>query len=245
MFFWEDDIDESIIRNEGSLESRGNYSPHNLDINWTFFNVFNERSYSRWRFHFFLVSSVLTLISLYYPIIFIIVFFDLSVWFGSSVSDCEWMTEDYFYDYTLYVSQIRGGDARLNIYVFVTYDRLGYVIYGLSEIGVDYCDDLFEYNYLLGLNDYIKTYTFIQNLDPRADDNLCLSVKNLDNILNHREKYYYYYKADHLINLNSYNSNIHSLLNESNSSLNYRYYFNNDRSLSWTEFNELRKKIGS
>ena len=142
------------------------------------------------------------------------------------------MTEDYFYDYTLYVSQIRGGDARLNIYVFVTYDRLGYVIYGLSEIGVDYCDDLFEYNHLLGLNDYIKTYTFSQNLDTKGDENLSLLSKNLDNILNHRSKYYYYYKGDHLISLNYYNNNIYNLLNDDHHLINYRYYFNSDRSIS-------------
>ena len=240
MFFWEDDIDESIIRNEGSLESRGNYSPHNLDINWTFFNVFNERSYSRWRFHFILVSSLLTLISLYYPIFFIIVFLDLSVWFGSSVSDCEWMTEDYFYDYTLYLSQMRGGDARLNIYVFVTYDRLGYVIYGLSEIGVDYCDNLFEYNNLFGLNDNINKYIIdLNDQSPYVKSSLLL-LTNKDNLLNNINRYNYYYKKSNLLSLDYYSNNINSLLNDDNS-INYYYYFNEDRSLSWIEFNELRK----
>ena len=240
MFFWEDDIDESIIRNEGSLESRGNYSPHNLDINWTFFNVFNERSYSRWRFHFILMSGFLTLISLNYPIIFIIVFFDLSVWFGSSVSDCEWMTEDYFYDYTLYISQLRGGDARLNIYVFVTYDRLGYVIYGLSEIGVDYCDDLYEYGHLFGLNDDINMYTSNFKELANSESNLLDLSNNKNQLLNNNHKYDYYYRNIDLSTLDYYNYRINLLL-KNNDQLNYHYSFNDDRSLSWIEFKEWRK----
>jgi len=89
MFFFEEEIDESRIRNEGSMESRGSFTPHNLDVNWTYFNVFNERSYSRWRFHFILVLVLLTLISTYYPIIFMIAFFDLMIFAGSGTSDVE------------------------------------------------------------------------------------------------------------------------------------------------------------
>lgn len=241
MFFWEDDIDESIIRNEGSLESRGNFTPHNLDVNWTFFNVFNERSYSRWRFHFILVVSFLTILSLNYPIIFLIVFLDLSVWFGSSVSDTEWMTEDYFYDYTLYLSQMKGGDARLNIYVFVTYDRLGYVIYGLAEISEDYCEDLYEYDNFFGLNDDLEIKNFPINLESLNLDTSLVLSKNVNLLLNNNNKYYYYYRSNDLTSLISYNNYISSLLEENNS-INYYYEFNNDRSLCWIESNNFLRK---
>lgn len=251
MFFWEEEVDESIIKNEGSLESRGNFTPHNLDVNWTFFNVFNERSYSRWRFHYILVFVLLTLISTYYPIIFMIAFWDLMIFIGSGTSDVEWMTEDYFHDYTLYVSQIKGGDDRLNIYVFVYYDRLGYVIYGLSDIGEDYCEDLFEYNDFLGLSNNIqnKCLNIIENkkIDKKETDKILLNLNDI-NLMNIYNKYFYVYRNNDVIDLSKYNYLIINLLRNrcylnKHHNLKYNYILNYDRSITWVEYNNFLKEF--
>ena len=159
------------------------------------------------------------------------------------------MTEDYFYDYTLYLSQIRGGDARLNLYVFVYYDRLGYVVYGLSEIGEDYCDNLFNYDHLLGLNDDIQRFTQRSNIDLSESLDFSGSVnKNYSYLLNNSSKSNYYYRISNISQLNLYNNNIKKLLNcyedlNLSNHLNYYYKFNGDRSFSWIEFNNFLKII--
>lgn len=147
------------------------------------------------------------------------------------------MTEDYFFDYKLYLSQIKGGDARLNIYVFVYYDRLGYVIYGLSDIGLDYCDDLFEYNDLLGLNDHMNSY--FTKLSHSKKINLSgINTKLYDgNLINISDKYFYIYRNTDIVTISNINADIiqllkkHNFLNKSYNII-YHYIFNNDRSIT-------------
>ena len=163
MFFDDESLNENMHRSE-ALEYKGSFSPHNMDINWTYFDIFFEKTYSKWRFHFFIVFSLLIIISKFYPIIFIIIFLDSIIQVCWQLSDFELITDNQFYDYSAYISQLKGGDSRLNIFVFVYYDQLGYIIYGLSDIGINYCSEIFKYNNYLGLHNKIKGYTVIKKL---------------------------------------------------------------------------------
>ena len=250
--FFDDQQDDQFKTNE-AIRASGNFSPHNTDVNWTFFNVFYERTYSRWRFHFFIFFSFFFLLSKYYPLFFTIIFIDMAIQLAWSFSDVEFMTEDYFYDYSLYMSQVRGGDSRLNIYVFAYYDRLGYVIYGLSEIGLDMCCDVFKYNNYLGQFNKIKKikdaykYNFLYK--KRKKKNKYAKIKIIDKVLiNYRYRYLVPYKnksiKKYIFNNKFIIKNIFlRYYPNRNKVINYFYVYNKDRSLTWLKINDLYKNI--
>jgi len=88
-----------------NLKYKGTFTTHNMDINWTHFDVFFDKTYSRWRFHFFIVQTFLLIISQNYPWIFVIIFLDIIIQISWIINDFELLTENYFYDYTLYMAQ--------------------------------------------------------------------------------------------------------------------------------------------
>ena len=119
--FFDDEANEweNIYWTPTMKAGAGSYSPHNLDTNYTFFNILNDRTYARWRFHFFIILCLCLLISKIYPSFFIIVIIDIIMFMAWNQSDLEYISEDYFYDYKYYISHINGGDVRLNLYVFI------------------------------------------------------------------------------------------------------------------------------
>jgi len=250
MFFWEEDIDPEIVRKEGSLEAKGNYAPHNLDINWTSFNVGEDRSHSRWRFHFIVVFFFFTWVSHYYPLIFILPFIDWSVCTGLCSSDAEQMTEDNYFDYSFAAAEMKGGDLRIHIYVFAYYDRLNYIIYGPSPIGDDYCDYMYKYKNSLGCSDQIKfskklkkfkkPLAFVKNNKEKK-----ISLKD-NGKMAYWKRESFFYKSKHLNHLTFSNEKISLLLKKKSflkkdlGLLHYSYSFNDDQSIFWLESNHWK-----
>src|ERR1700761_2091423 len=71
----------------------------------------------------------------------------------------DFLFQDNLYDLESHLSQLEGGDNRLDPYVFLYYNSLGYIIYGISDIGTSICYDIYKYNNYLGLQDQLKIYS--------------------------------------------------------------------------------------
>lgn len=250
MFFDEwlnENENENINLHESEkLKYKGSFTPHNMDVNWTHFDVFFDKTYSKWRFHFIFVLTLLIIISQYYPIIFIIVSFEIIIHISWWISDHELLTDNYFYDYALYMSQIKGGDSRLNMYIFAYYDRLGYIIYGLDDIGDNYCNELFKYNNYLNINLEAEKFSKL-TISSKAIKTITTkkSLKNKSIIINYEKRFYFLYKEININKFNMLNKNIKQLKKtDINKKLNFYYFFNNDKSYNWINFkNILKEKI--
>jgi hypothetical protein len=166
------------------------------------------------------------------------------------------MTEDYFFDYNLVASQARGGDFRLDIYIFFYYNMLGYVIYGISDdIDTYFCDDIFKHKNYLGLSNKVKEVNRVFNrkysrtLIKRGSEPFQLNLKSegrkvnnvlfdtsddFNNFLTFKNKYNILYKKKYIYNIFFSNKNIVKLLFNRNllkdSNVKYYFNFNRDRS---------------
>lgn len=240
MFFEEEEEENNSIENFKKQNLFGGFTPHNFDINVTFFDALFTKIYSRWKLHFIIFLSLEIIISNSYPIFFMFIFLDILIQYCWILSFSEFLTQEKHYDYDVYISQLKGGDSRLNIYVFVYYDFLGYVIYGFNEVGRNICNEIFKYKNYLGLQNKIKIKK-IYNLDKNLN-RLDLPKNKIkyskDNIFNFKNKNLIITKkTKNLINLNLLNN---VLLNKNNKNLNFYYFFNKDISYNFKNLEELK-----
>jgi hypothetical protein len=84
----------------------------------------------------------------------------------------------------LYKSQLDGSDNRLNPYIFLFYDNLNYIIYNNLEINENIAEELFEYNYYLGLQNYLYNYTLNKNVNLllKKENYKLLNINKVNNI---------------------------------------------------------------
>jgi hypothetical protein len=81
--------------------------------------------------------------------------------------------------------QQKGGDSRLNMYIFAFYDRIGYIIYGINDIGLNYCSEIFEYKNYLSINNKVNIFykptknTYIKKNNKKILNKKCLINYNI------------------------------------------------------------------
>ena len=236
MFFEEDNNSIENFKKENLF---GGFTSHNFDINVTFFDALFAKIYSRWKLHFIVFLSLQLIISNYYPIFFMFLCLDILIQYCWILSFSEFLTQEKHYDYDVYISQLKGGDSRLNIYVFVYYDFLGYVIYGFNEVGKNICNEIYKHKNYLGLQNKIKNKK-IYNLN-KYKFKLYISKKfikiNKKNLLNLKDKSKIKLnKLKNIIYLNyKYNLNI----NKKNKNINLYFYFNKDISYNFKKLQQL------
>ena len=223
MFFEEENNSIENFKKENLF---GGFTPHNFDINVTFFDALFAKIYSRWKLHFIIFLSLQIIISNYYPIFFMFFCLDILIQYCWILSFSEFLTQEKHYDYDVYISQLKGGDSRLNIYVFVYYDFLGYVIYGFNDVGKNICNEIYKHKNYLGLQNKIKKKK-IYNLNNKlciklykSKNNIKINKKNLLNFIN--KDSIKMKKIKKLINLNFY---YNIFINKNNINLNLYYFY--------------------
>lgn len=146
----------------------------------------------------------------------------------------NFITQDSEYNMDQHDSQLDGGDIRIDPFVFLCYNNLGYIIYGISNIGELICTEVYDYNNYIGLQNKILIYSYNDLSDkPLLNIN---KFKYVDNdILNLKNK--------NNINLNSININelfdLISNININKYDFNYYIFNNSDRCYSYFD---LRQK---
>jgi len=238
MFFEEDNNSVENFKKENLF---GGFTPHNFDINVTFFDALFTKIYSRWKLHFIIFLSLQIIISNYYPIFFMLLCLDILIQYCWILSFSEFLTQEKHYDYDVYISQLKGGDSRLNIYVFVYYDFLGYVIYGFNNVGRNICNEIYKYRNYLGLQHKISKKKLC-NFDHKLHNFYkSKNIMNIDknNILNfiNKDKI----KIKKIKKLISVNNN-YNILKKNNSNKFLYYYLNNDISYNFKILQELKLK---
>jgi len=237
MFFEEENTSIENFKKDNLF---GGFTPHNFDINVTFFDALFAKIYSRWKLHFIIFLSLQIIISNYYPIFFMFFCLDILIQYCWILSFSEFLTQEKHYDYDVYISQLKGGDSRLNLYVFIYYDFLGYVIYGFNNVGRNICNEIYKYKNYLGLQNKITKRKY--NLNKKKSYKLFKSKKIIkferNSILNFssREKIMIK-KIKNLISLNLY-YNIFTKKN--NVDFNLHYSFNKDISYNFKILQKLK-----
>jgi hypothetical protein len=100
--------------------------------------------------------------------------------------------------------QQKGGDSRLNMYIFAFYDRIGYIIYGVNDIGLNYCSEIFEYKNYLSINNKIKIFSkSIKSFYIKKKNKKILNKKSL---INYNKKYSFVFKEINLQKINLINN---------------------------------------
>jgi hypothetical protein len=102
----------------------------------------------------------------------------------------NFIAQDSEYNMDQHDSQVEGGDIRIDPFVFLCYDGLGYIIYGLSNIGELICSEVYDYNNYIGLQNKILIYsnnilldkTLLNINNTKYIDNDILNLKNKNNI---------------------------------------------------------------
>jgi len=157
MFFDEDTNKHDVSK---SKENFGFFTPNNTDYNMSLYEAIYERIYSRWKYHYIIASSLLFLLSCNFPIFFAILFLDIIIqWSMLRYGVDNFIAQDSEYNMDQHDSQVEGGDIRIDPFVFLCYDSLGYIIYGLSNIGELICSEVYDYNNYIGLQDKILIYS--------------------------------------------------------------------------------------
>lgn len=96
MFFEEEKITQEEFKKEFLY---GGYTPHNFDINVTYFDALFEKIYSRWKLHFIVFLSLQIILSSYYPIFCMFICFDILIQYCWVLSFSEFLTQEKHYDY--------------------------------------------------------------------------------------------------------------------------------------------------
>lgn len=232
MFFEEEE--NRSLEDFKKEELYGGYSPHNFDVNITFFDALYEKIYSRWKLHFFIFFSLQIIISNSYPIFFMFLYLDILMQYCWLLNVSEYITQESHCDYGLLVSQKKGGDLRLNISVFVYYDALGYVSYGFNNVSHNICNEIYLYKNYMGLQSkiYLKKYKYNHNYIKNKD----LKISKYDNqlILNYKNKFNINYKKRlklrKLVGLNFYSNRLRKNYDRN---LNFYLYHNEDFSCNY------------
>lgn len=174
----------------------GTFSPENFDNHLSFLDVIYDKIYSRWKFHFLCVFSIFIIISLKFPFFLSFVFMDCIIQYCFNKNNEEFLNQSNSYDLELYKSQLDGSDNRLNPYIFLFYDSLNYIIYDNLEINENLSDELFEYNFYLGLQDYLYNFYLKKNIF------ISLKYKNYQNKINLRKLNSINFSKNDLISIN-------------------------------------------
>lgn len=114
------------------------------------------------------------------------------------------------------MSQKKGGDIRINTYVFIYYDALGYLAYGFNDVGHNICNEIYKYKNYMGLKScvYKKKYIFNKKsffkFYNKYNNGKTDTIKyNRNDILNFKNKFIFNVKKRKklrkFINLNRYN----------------------------------------
>jgi len=151
---------------------------------------------------------------------------------------------------------LEGGDSRLNLYLFLSYDCLGYVLYDKSSVGEFICDEVYEYKKFIGLYNYLIIYDnkkLLKKIKPYKNKKLLKKIKpyknkkllyNNNDILNFKNKYDIniskldFNKLFFISNTNNLN-----IKNKNKKCVNYYILLNSDRSFSFFDFINDRKLI--
>lgn len=223
MFF-----DEDIKK----IEYFGTFSPENFDNHLSFLDVMYDRIYSRWKFHYLCIFSLLIILTLKFPVFLSFIFIDIVVQYCFNKNNEEFLNQSNSYDLELYKSQLDGSDSRLNPYIFLFYDNLNYIIYNNLEINENISEELFEYNFYLGLQNFLYNHTLNKNV------NLLLKKENYK-ISNINKINYIKYKINDLIYINFIINKFNNLM------YNYKKYncnnfllYNLDRSFVYFNLNK-------
>lgn len=237
MFFEEENNSVENFKKENLF---GGFTPHNFDINVTFFDALFAKIYSRWKLHFIIFLSLQIIISNYYPIFFMFLCLDILIQYCWILSFSEFLTQEKHYDYDVYISQLKGGDSRLNIYVFVYYDFLGYVIYGFNNVGRNICNEIYKYKNYLGLQKKIskkKLYNLNKKFNKLYKSKNIIKV-NKKKILNYINKdNINIKKIKKIISINLYYNNLNK---KNNNKFYLHYYINHDISYNLKTLQELK-----
>lgn len=166
------------------IEYFGTFSPENFDNHLSFLDVIYDRIYSRWKFHYLCIFSLLIIITFKFPIFLVFIIIDLIVQYCFNKNNEEFLNQSNTYDLELYKSQLDGSDNRLNPYIFLFYDNLNYIIYNNLEINENIAEELFEYNYYLGLQNYLYNYTLNKNVNLllKKENYKLLNINKVNNI---------------------------------------------------------------
>lgn len=92
----------------------------------------------------------------------------------------NFIAQDSEYNMDQHDSQVEGGDSRIDPFVFLSYDSLGFIIYGVSNIGELICSEIYDYNNYIGLQNKILIYPSNTLLDNSLLDNVSLDNVSLD-----------------------------------------------------------------
>lgn len=233
--FFDEDINKHDLSQ--SKENFGFFTPNNTDYNMSLYEAIYERIYSRWKFHYILAFSLLFILSCNYPIFFSILFLDVIIqWSMLRYGVDNFIAQDSEYNMDQHDSQVEGGDIRLDPFVFLCYDSLGYVIYGLSSVGELICSEIYEYENYLGLQDKL---IICSNNILEEDD------------LFNKNKYIYdnndllSFKFRNNIDLSKINTNqlfnVIYKINNIKYDFNYYFFSNNDHSYGYFDINKQYK----
>lgn len=164
------------------IEYFGTFSPENFDNHLSFLDVMYDKIYSRWKFHFLCISSIFIIISWKFPFFLSFVFLDCVVQYCFNKNNEEFLNQSNSYDLELYKSQLEGSDNRLNPYIFLFYDNLNYIIYNNLEISENISDELFEYKFYLGLQDYLYNFSLKKNVFVLIKNNKNYNILNINKL---------------------------------------------------------------
>lgn len=228
-----------------------NFSTFNvvgIDFDYSFYESMQPRIFSRWKYHLIFAWTFIFILSSYYPIFFLFIFMEIIcekfavIWFLNTFESHH--SFDY---YNLYLHKSTEGDTRISTYVFLCYDSLGYVIYGVSYIGENICSEIYEYDNDLGFYDKLKVYNYKKILN-KLKINRKFKFKKKKNLKKIKLKYLYsnndllsFYDKS-IVNINKLNLNkLYRFSNNFNSNKkqynkkynNYYILFNLDRCFSF------------
>ena len=207
--FFDEKLNE-FENSEISEDKFGIFTPDNFDYNMSFYEVMYDEIYLRWKYHFLFIISLEIIISIYYPILFALLFVDLIIQYSFLRCYEEYLFQESYFN--IEINQIDNSDNNIDVYIFLFYDNLGYIIYGINEVSYYICNEIYDYNNYLGiqnklfkyiLDNELKKLDYLDNINEHLYDKDLLSIRaNIDIITNN-------------INL----TNINLLVNKLNNSL--------------------------
>lgn len=159
--FFDDELEPNKKEYE-KPEYSGSFDTNEFDHNRSHFEVEEHRIYSRWKYHFLLSLGFIFILSLYYPLFFILIICDAYRLYCYFLYLDSLLSEDADYDPSWHAAQEEGGNSYINIYVFLCYDCLGYLPFGLSSADDFICSEVYEYKNSMGLADKLKIYKKIK-----------------------------------------------------------------------------------
>ena len=228
MFFEEEDNNK---KDAFLKKNFGIFSINNLDYNMSFYEVMFDKVYIKWKFHFILIISLLFIFSINNNWIFSLLFLELIIQFSFVKSYDEYLFQSSYYDDVNKLDENNNNNNNnfgLDPFIFLFYDNLGYIIYGVSEVSYLICNEIYSYKNYYGLSSEIIIYN-----NSNQDNIKKKYIKK-----NNKYKNLILYKKS----FNFYNINLNDLnlvvLKNKNYNINYYLLNNIDNSYSYVDLNQ-------